>query len=359
MVKTRIKQLCGMDLSLDGIYRAVVRGLQVGLATVSVAWLLDIVLGIFPLSTCTSFVLGILVGTTYTFYQDILEVSLEGRGVLVTGCDTGFGHALALQLADLGAVVFAGCLRSQEGGAEQLKNHRNIHVVQMDITSDEDVTAALDYVSGNLPPKGLWGVVNNAGWSTFGHVEWVPLSVCCKSMEVNVWGMMRVIRTFLPLIRRSKGRIVNMSSGMGRHCALSRSSYCITKYGVEALSDCLRFEMRRWGVSVVIVEPGNFVNATGVFTPSSIRRDAAALWREIPEPIQRDYTKEYFDRSVNKMIKYSTCGTTDKGPVLDALTKALVHQYPHPRYQPMELYFKLSVWVNTHLPEWLFETLFT
>lgn len=77
MVKTRIKQLCGMDLSLDGIYRAVVRGLQVGLATVSVAWLLDIVLGIFPLSTCTSFVLGILVGTTYTFYQDILEVLLR------------------------------------------------------------------------------------------------------------------------------------------------------------------------------------------------------------------------------------------------------------------------------------------
>jgi hypothetical protein len=51
--------------------------------------------------------------------------------------------------------------------------------------------------------------------------------------------------------------------------------------------------------------------------------------------------------------------TTDKGPVLDALVKALVHQYPHPRYQPMDLYFKLSVWVNTHLPEWVFETLFT
>lgn len=51
--------------------------------------------------------------------------------------------------------------------------------------------------------------------------------------------------------------------------------------------------------------------------------------------------------------------TTDKGPVLDALIKALVHLYPHPRYQPMELYFKLSVWVNTHLPEWVFETLFT
>jgi len=76
LIKIRIKQLCGMDLSLDGVYRAVVRGLQVGLATVPVACLLDIVLGISPLSTCTSFVLGILVGTTYMFYQDILEVLL-------------------------------------------------------------------------------------------------------------------------------------------------------------------------------------------------------------------------------------------------------------------------------------------
>jgi hypothetical protein len=76
LVKTRIKQLCDMDVSLDGVYRAVVRGLQVGLATVPVAWLLNNVLGISPLSTCTSFVLGILVGTAYTFYQDLLEVLL-------------------------------------------------------------------------------------------------------------------------------------------------------------------------------------------------------------------------------------------------------------------------------------------
>jgi hypothetical protein len=66
-----------MDVSLDGVYRAVVRGLQVGLATVPVAWLLDNVLGISPLSACTSFVLGILVGTTYTFYQDLLKVLLR------------------------------------------------------------------------------------------------------------------------------------------------------------------------------------------------------------------------------------------------------------------------------------------
>lgn len=52
---------------------------------------------------------------------------------------------------------------------------------------------------------GLWGVVNNAGWSTFGHVEWVPIHICRKGLEVNIWGTLRVIRAFLPLIRKSKG----------------------------------------------------------------------------------------------------------------------------------------------------------
>lgn len=348
-----------IDLSLDGLYRAVVRGLQVGLGTVLIFWLLEIVFWLPLFSFCPAFVLGTLLGTAYTFFQDTIKISLEEKGVLVTGCDTGFGHSLALQLADLGAVVFAGCLKSQEGGAVKLKGYRNIHVVQLDITSDEEVTAALNYVSQNLPSQGLWGIVNNAGWSTFGHVEWMPIPICRKSLEVNVWGMMRIIRTFLPLIRQSEGRIVNMSSGMGRRCAPSRASYCITKYGVEALSDCLRFEMRHWNVNVIIVEPGNFINATGVFTPSSICTDAEALWKQIPESVQLAYTKEYFDGFVNNMIKYSTSGETDKQPVLDALINALVHQYPHPRYQPMDRYFKLSVWVNTHLPEWVFETLFT
>ncbi|PSN42186.1 hypothetical protein C0J52_09864 [Blattella germanica] len=344
-------QSAEMDFSLDSIHRSVVNGIQVGLVTVGLCWTSYIVLGVSPFCTCLAFIIGTLCGT----------ISLHGKGIVITGCDSGFGHALAIRLAKQGAVVFAGCLRSQEEGANSLRDTslKNLHVVQMDITSDKEMNEALDYITKHLPVHGLWGIVNNAGWSTFGHVEWVPISVCKKSLEVNVWGMMRVIQTFLPLIRKSNGRIVNMSSGMGRRCAPGRASYCITKYGVEALSDSLRFEMRRWGVNVVIVEPGNFVNATGVFTPDSIRRDASKLWAQIPEQIQKDYSEQFFNNYVNNMIKYSTLGTKDKEPVLDALTKALVHLYPHPRYQPMELQFKLSVWANTHLPEWIFEALFT
>jgi predicted membrane protein len=77
LAKTKVKQLYDMDVSLDGVYRAVVRGLQVGLAAVTIIWLLDTVLGISSVGTCTGFVLGALVGTAFTFYQDTLEVLLR------------------------------------------------------------------------------------------------------------------------------------------------------------------------------------------------------------------------------------------------------------------------------------------
>jgi len=73
------------------------------------------------------------------------------------------------------------------------------------------------------------------------------------------------------------------------------------------------------------------VTATGVFTPSSIRRDAAALWKEIPEPIQKAYTKEYFDRFVNNMIKYSTCGVSYTAQLLIL----------HPRISHFPLFYAL------------------
>jgi NAD(P)-dependent dehydrogenase (short-subunit alcohol dehydrogenase family) len=98
--------------------------------------------------------------------------------------------------------------------------------------------------------------------------QWLPLSSWFLAIYVHVpEGKLRFYVLFFCHLTHGvlhhilfTGRIVNMSSGLGRRCAPSRSSYCITKYGVEALSDCLRFEMRRWGVSVVIVEPGNFIN---------------------------------------------------------------------------------------------------
>ncbi|XP_063237299.1 D-beta-hydroxybutyrate dehydrogenase, mitochondrial-like [Bacillus rossius redtenbacheri] len=352
-----------MENSLDSLYRAALWGLQVGTVT-GAAGLLAQLLGlplpdyVTPPSACFA---GLALGATVLFLMDSLQISTKDRAVVVTGCDSGFGHEMVFRLERMGLVVFAGCLFANGEGAQKLKDsgRKNIHVMQLNVTSDDEVKDAVEYVRRHLPPNGLWGILNNAGWSTFGHVEWVPIDICKRIMDINVWGTIRVTQGFLPLLRQSKGRVVNVASGLGRQCAANRSTYGITKYGVEALSDCLRFEMRKWGVEVVIIEPGNFVNATGIFTPDSIRRDAEALWKRIPSDVQKDYTKEYFDAVIENMIYYSTKGTTDKSSVLDAMTLALLHRYPHPRYQPMEVYFKVRTWVNTHLPEWVYEKLYT
>lgn len=107
------------------------------------------------------------------------KVSFQGRAVLVTGCDTGFGHSLAKKLHGMKLIVFAGCLNASSDGANQLKaigeESGRLHVVQMDVTDQQTVDDARRYVDNHLPKDGLWGVVNNAGYARSGYLEWVSM----------------------------------------------------------------------------------------------------------------------------------------------------------------------------------------
>lgn len=101
--------------------------------------------------------------------------------MFVTGCDTGFGHELALKLDELGFKVFATCLNDESDGATRLKKvfasgKNNSHVLKMDVTSSKDVEVAKTYVEDHLNNCALWGVVNNAGiGGNPGFIEWVPM----------------------------------------------------------------------------------------------------------------------------------------------------------------------------------------
>ncbi|CAG0908660.1 unnamed protein product, partial [Darwinula stevensoni] len=128
--------------------------------------------------------------------------------------------------------------------SEELSRVEGIHVLQLNVTNDDDLRNALTYVKENLPPRGLWGIVNNAGVSNYGKVEWMSLDAFKWAAEVNLWGPIRVTKTFLPLVRRTKGRVVNVASVLGRMGAAQRGAYVLTKHGLEGLSDCLRYEMR-------------------------------------------------------------------------------------------------------------------
>lgn len=201
-------------------------------------------------------------------------------------------------------------------------------------------------------------MVNNAGVSTFGEVEFTSMAHYKEIADVNLWGTMRVTKAFLPLIRRAKGRVVNITSMFGRIGIAGQSAYCISNYGMEAFSDCLRYEQRRWGVKVSIIEPGNVVAATDILTRDHIESTARRLWDETDEIVQEDYGKAYFDRQTISMKTFCSSSSKDIAPVINAITDALTSRYPYCRYEPVDTYWWIRLHVLNYLPtpiaDWLY-----
>ncbi|XP_063162685.1 D-beta-hydroxybutyrate dehydrogenase, mitochondrial-like [Candoia aspera] len=288
----------------------------------------------------------------------------DGKAVLITGCDKGFGHALARHLHGQGFTVFAGCLFLDRGGdgARELRSlgSERMHVLQLDVCCEEEVAQAVQFVKEHLeePAQGLWGLVNNAGIASFGDVEFTSMEKYKRVADINLWGTIRVTKAFLPLIRRARGRIVNVSSMLGRMASPLRSSYCISKFGVEAFTDCLRQEMYRWGVTVVAIEPSNFIAATGILTPEGIEAEAGHMWHGASETTRADYGEADFQAKVCRMKGFAHSGLQDMSLVLDDLTEALTARYPYTRYTPMESSWWLRLQAVTHLPtalaDWLY-----
>ncbi|XP_069476332.1 D-beta-hydroxybutyrate dehydrogenase, mitochondrial, partial [Ambystoma mexicanum] len=293
---------------------------------------------------------------TPTFKGEKGWQKVVGKGVLVTGCDSGFGFSVAKHLHSKGFTVFAGCLLKDKGhdGVKELDDMKcaRMKTVQLNVCKEEEVQSAVEHIRASLkdPEKGLWGLVNNAGISTFGEVEFTSMDTYKEVAEVNLWGTVRVTKACLPLLRRAKGRVVNISSMLGRMANPARSPYCITKFGVEAFSDCLRYEMHSRGVNVSIVEPGNFIAATSLYSPERIKAIADKMWDELPEVVRQDYGRKYFDEKIAKMETYCNSGSTDTSPVINDITHALTSSSPHTRYHPMDYYWWLRMQVMTHMP---------
>ncbi|CAM5164034.1 unnamed protein product [Natator depressus] len=281
---------------------------------------------------------------------------IGSKAVLITGCDSGFGFSLAKHLHSKGFIVFAGCLFKDQGeaGSQELDNMKSerMRTIQLNVCNSQEIDRAVEHMGASLkdPQKGLWGLVNNAGISTFGEVEFTSLETYKEVAEVNLWGTIRTTKAFLPLIRRAKGRVVNISSMMGRMGSPARSSYCITKFGVEAFSDCLRYEMHPQGVKICVVEPGNFIGATNLYTPERIKAIAEKMWKELPETVRKDYGRKYLDEQITKMESYCNSGSPDTSPVINSITHALMSSSPYTRYHPMDYYWWLRVQIMTHLP---------
>ncbi|KAK7863997.1 hypothetical protein R5R35_000104 [Gryllus longicercus] len=332
-------------------------------AAVIVATLLH-TFNISHISTVSLFLLFVSVSLAVVLFYHNLKVTAAGKGILLTDCDSQIGYTFARQLDNLGFTVYA-CFTETQGNEEARKlkeeSSGRLHIVQLDVASEEQILAAADYVKNNLPQGaiGLWAIVNNASWATFGEVEWVPYNVFKLAVDVNLLSVVRISQVFLPLVRKTRGRIINLVSIMGRITSPNLSSYCACKFGVEAFSECLRLEMRHWGVDVVVVEPGTYTTGKKGFSKAMMLYQAQLMWNTMSEDARKDYGEDYFEKRVRSLEEFTKGPETDTGPVLRALSDAVARTFPLPRYTPITRAEKLQILVAEHLPRSVYDILYT
>ncbi|XP_067385789.1 17-beta-hydroxysteroid dehydrogenase type 6 [Emydura macquarii macquarii] len=278
--------------------------------------------------------LAVLLGLYFLrrWYRERQTVeNLRDKYVLITGCDSGFGNQLARQLDARGLRVLAACLT--QPGAEELRKatSERLQTVILDVTRTDSIAAATAWVKAQVGDRGLWGLVNNAGAVLpTGPNEWLTKDDFVKVLDVNLIGLIEVTLSLLPLVKRARGRLVSVSSILGR-LAFYGGGYCPSKYGVEAFSDSLRRELRPFGVQVAMVEPGYFR------TPmTDVQRNLECveqLWRRAPPEIKASYGQHYFDH-LHRRFRETLLTRCSRNLYLvtDCLEHALTARHPHTRY---------------------------
>ena len=260
------------------------------------------------------------------------------KAVLITGCSTGIGRATALRLAARGWSVYASARRLD--AIADLAQH-GCKTLALDVCDEASMRAAVAQIER---AEGAVGVlINNAGYGQDGAIEEVPIDAVRRQFETNVFGLVRLTQLVLPGMRRQHwGRVINVSSMGGRLTFPGGGFYHATKYAVEAISDALRFEVRGFGIDVVVVEPGPIKTQ---FEDTSLgTMDTAA---EIAASPYAD-----FNASVAKRIRGTYKGPMAAGPeaVARAIEKAVSAKHPRTRY-PVTAAARLLMLTRRILPD--------
>eukprot|EP00058_Branchiostoma_floridae_P018653 XP_002604142.1 retinol dehydrogenase, retinaldehyde reductase [Branchiostoma floridae] len=312
------------------------------------------------LGTVLPVLLAILAYRLYKWARGLPRISSTAdKYVLVTGCDTGFGKLHAQRLDKLGFHVFAACLT--EKGQQDLKQLCSDRVVTMamDVTSHDSILKARDVVRTHVGENGeLWGLVNNAGvLGAVGHIEWQTREDFINTFNVNLFGMVDVTRTFLPLLKRARGRVVNASSVYGRTDPGS-GAYGTSKFAVEGYSDCLRRMLGPLGVSVHILEPGTFL--TGFQAPEVIDRLMHKSWDNLEPDVRSWYGEDFFEDAVRVFKEVASLGSTNYNHVVDAVAHCLTAVHPQSRYVcgwDARLVMAPLSWLPTDVGDWVLRIL--
>lgn len=270
------------------------------------------------------------------------------KSVLITGATSGIGYYAVKVLAQRGWIVWAG-YRNLIGKSKLLKIKSSlIHPVKIDVTNQQLINKSCETIQKSKIP--LHALINNAGVAFGGPIELLDMRQLQKAFNINFFGSIRMIQTFLPLLRETKGRIINISSISG----LIGIPYLVptssSKFALEGMSDSLRREVERQGIKVSIIQPS--IIDTGIWNKS------INLSLELLKDKNRrlDLYRSSTDNLLNLFKKY-------KKPFapLSSIKNPLIHasesNYPKRRYLVYKHSFLIKLFVN-FTPEWLKDCLF-
>ena len=246
--------------------------------------------------------------------------------IVITGASTGIGEACARHFATLGHCVYAGVRREEDGVRLSEGCNGNLVPLMLDVESESTVLAAVETVARAAGEEGVFALINNAGVAISGPMECVPMDEVRRQFDINVFGALAVTQAFLPMLRRAAGRIVMMSSISGRITGPFLGPYSASKFALEAMSDALRLELRPWGISVSIVEPGPI--ATPIWDKS---RQTARRLREAMAPACR----QLYERNLERLefaVENAARTAIPCSEVVAAVEHALHSQRPKTRY---------------------------
>jgi short-subunit dehydrogenase len=175
--------------------------------------------------------------------------------ILITGASTGIGRECTLELSKQGYKIYAGVRKQEDFDALNSIGSEYIYPIILDVCKEDDTQEAFKILSKDNDCP-LFGLINNAGIGISGMIEVTPVEELIKLFEVNIIGLHRVTKAMLPLIRKSKGRIINIGSSSSFFSGPGLGIYASSKFAVRAYNDSLRMEMKSHGVKVSLVAPG-------------------------------------------------------------------------------------------------------
>ena len=239
--------------------------------------------------------------------------------VLITGASSGIGYETAKELVKEGYIVYAAARRTEKLKELEILNAK---IIFLDVTSEQSMKECVDSIIRDEGSVGI--LINNAGYGSYGAVEDVPLEEARRQLEVNLFGLARMAQLVLPSMREQRyGKIINISSMGGKVHTPMGAWYHATKFALEGFSDCLRMEVKQFGVDVVVIEPGGIRTDWGIIAAENLRK----VSKDGPYHQMSDHIADRLH------TMYSTGkGLSDPGLIARTIVKAVTSKKPKTRY---------------------------